>query len=42
MKKRERQRFVKEAQALLLSLGAVQNGDDFGVQWDPVGTAVGR
>lgn len=29
MKKRERLRFVKEAKALLLSLGAVQKGDDF-------------
>ena len=32
MKKRERQRFVKEATALLLSLGAVQQGDDFILQ----------
>jgi hypothetical protein len=32
MTRRERQRFVKEAQALLLSLGAVQQGDDFILQ----------
>ena len=32
MKKRERQRFVKEASALLLSLGAVQQGEDFVLQ----------
>ena len=32
MRKPERQRFVKEATALLLSLGAVQQGDDFVLQ----------
>jgi hypothetical protein len=37
MRKQERQRFVKEAKALLLSLGAIQQGDDFVLQ-----TKVGR
>ena len=32
MTKRERQRFVREATALLLSLGAVQQGEDFILQ----------
>jgi hypothetical protein len=32
MKKKERQRFVKEATALLLSLGAVPQGDGFILQ----------
>jgi hypothetical protein len=32
MRKRERQRFVKEAKALLLSLGADPKGDDFVLQ----------
>jgi hypothetical protein len=32
VKKKERHRFVKEATSLLLSLGAVQQGDDFILQ----------
>ena len=32
MRKRERQRFVKEASALLLSLGAIKQGEDFVLQ----------
>ncbi len=32
MRKQERQRFVKEATALLLNLGAVKQGDDFILQ----------